>query len=111
MSTAGCGTANSGTKSPPSLFLFREPLMGEPRYLDGLRHENGGDLEQALRSYAASAARGYAPAYTAMGRFYRRGLGVAADSGRAAEWLRRGVEAGEARAMTLYASMQFKGEG
>jgi TonB family protein len=72
----------------------------------GVDHLNRKEYQQAIKSFEAAAAAEFGPSLVALGKVYLEGLGVSADSKRAADYARRAadlkVPAGQFLLGTLY---------
>lgn len=69
------------------------------------------DLPEMRRWAEAAAAAGVAPSMTRLGMIYHEALGVGRDPTAAAQWWRRGAEAGDADAQAMLGAAMLLGQG
>ena len=80
-------------------------------FREGLSAYNSGNFAKAMRIWTP-LAQGEDPASQAgIGFMYHRGLGVTADNGKAAYWLRKAAEHGQPEGQFMLGSLYFYGAG
>ena len=75
-----------------------EGLTCAELYLRGVRLMQGGQYEEAAKTFTRAAEAGFAPAQYALGQCYWNGQGVGASREQTEAWMRRAAEAGYADA-------------
>jgi TPR repeat protein len=80
-------------------------------FRQGLTAFNTGDYPTALRLWRPLAERDDPRSEAGLGFMYHRGLGVAVDDGKAAMWLQRAAEQGQAEGQLMLGILFYYGRG
>jgi hypothetical protein len=76
-----------------------------------LEGDDKADLPEVRRWAEAAAGSGVAPSMTRLGMMYHEALGVERDAVVAAQWWRRGADAGDADAQAMLGAAMLLGQG
>ena len=90
------------------------PLCAAPAdegFRKGLSAYQGGDYKAAMQFWLPLAQSENAPAQAGLGFMYYKGEGVAIDNDKAAFWLRKAAEQGQAEGQFMLGSLYFFGLG
>lgn len=93
-----------------AVFLGSGPAKADAFY-DGLVAYNSRNYAGAARIWQRLAERGHANAQSSLGFLYVKGLGVRADSAKAAHWFLRAATKGVVEAQMFLGVMHLNGDG
>jgi TPR repeat protein len=89
------------------------PSPARDLYEKGMNAIRGGPLNRnplaAVDDFRKSAGLGYVPAQDVLGYFYEKGITIAADSRRAADWYKKAAEQGDPLGTWLYGRLIYQG--